>query len=100
MLYATFLFIFQAGLAVIDEEFSAFDILQNPEKVGQILAKQKPNWTPGNFIIVFSFRFIKYYCPDKLKLVFCHYTLKLGDLKKRGFGKYVIMVMNLILLYM
>ena len=41
------LFSHQAGLAAIDAPFSAFSILSDPEKVGQILAEQPPNWTPG-----------------------------------------------------
>ena len=37
----------QAGLAVIDKPFSLYDALYNPELVGEALAAQKPNWTPG-----------------------------------------------------
>ena len=37
----------QAGLAIIDEEYSAYDIQDNPSKIGEVLARQKPNWTPG-----------------------------------------------------
>jgi CubicO group peptidase (beta-lactamase class C family) len=37
----------QAGIAIIDQKFSFYDILNNPEKVGELLAGQKPNWEPG-----------------------------------------------------
>ena len=37
----------QAGLAIIDQKFPFSDILNDPEKVGEILAGQKPNWEPG-----------------------------------------------------
>ena len=39
----------QAGLAVLDQEFSAFDIMDS-EKIGKIIAAQKPNWKPGTSI--------------------------------------------------
>ncbi|CAD5115210.1 DgyrCDS4203 [Dimorphilus gyrociliatus] len=38
----------QAGLAAIDELFSIYDIIERPGKVGDILAKQKPQWNPGS----------------------------------------------------
>ena len=37
----------QAGLAIIDEKFSFYDARDNPEKIGRILAAQKPNWEVG-----------------------------------------------------
>ncbi|ELU10516.1 hypothetical protein CAPTEDRAFT_156512 [Capitella teleta] len=38
----------QAGLPAIDEEFSAFDLLNQPEKIGRIIGAQKPIWKPGD----------------------------------------------------
>ena len=43
-----FPFIFlQSGLPVTDAKFSMYDILTDQKKVGEILAAQKPVWTPG-----------------------------------------------------
>lgn len=38
---------FQAGLAALDEPISREDAF-NPKRIGEIIARQKPNWTPGN----------------------------------------------------
>ena len=38
----------QAGMAAIDSSFSFFDVLHNPELVGEALAAQKPNWKIGD----------------------------------------------------
>ena len=43
--------VLQAGLAVIDKKYSAYDILYNPQKVAKLLASQKPNWTPGTLTV-------------------------------------------------
>ncbi|KAK2190434.1 hypothetical protein NP493_80g04028 [Ridgeia piscesae] len=37
----------RAGLPVIDQDFSMFDILMEPVKLSKILATQKPIWEPG-----------------------------------------------------
>ena len=38
----------QAGLAAVDEKLSFYEFQNNPERVGRILAAQKPNWEPGH----------------------------------------------------
>ena len=39
----------QAGLAVLDEKYSAYD-MNDPVKMTKILAEQKPNWEPGKLL--------------------------------------------------
>jgi hypothetical protein len=41
------IFLFQAGLYALDEPVAIQDIKDNPKKVGQIIAAQKPAWEPG-----------------------------------------------------
>ena len=42
----------QAGLAVLDEKYSAYD-MNDPVKMAKILAQQKPNWEPGKLLKYF-----------------------------------------------
>ena len=37
----------QAGLVAIDEDLTYEMIRNDPQRVGEILAKQAPNWPPG-----------------------------------------------------
>ena len=38
----------QGGLAAIDEDIPLDMLVEDPDKVGRIIAEQKPNWPPGS----------------------------------------------------
>ena len=40
-------YILQAGLYLLDDGISMWDILENPDKLSKQLAEQKPFWEPG-----------------------------------------------------
>ena len=41
------IYVFQAGLAVIDESFDIIPLIKDPEAAAKLLEKQTPNWEPG-----------------------------------------------------
>ncbi len=38
---------FQSGLAVLDEGVSILDLVHNPKRVEDLIARQKPRYVPG-----------------------------------------------------